>query len=69
MGQSQGARSAPWYNPKTWSKRTWIITVTAIAIIIVAVIVIPVEVTKATAYPSYTSLNYTLSETYSADDL
>ncbi|KUI65425.1 hypothetical protein VM1G_01250 [Cytospora mali] len=67
MARSEGAKSPQWYNFKTWSKKAWIIVGVVIAIILVIVIVVPVEVTKNNAYPSYTTLNYTLSETYSPD--
>ena len=69
MAGSEGAKSPPWYNPKAWSKKTWIIIGAVAAVIIAAVIVAAVEVTKANEYPGYSALNYTLSETYSTDSL
>jgi uncharacterized membrane protein YvbJ len=69
MAHNEGAKSSQGLGLKSWSKKTWIIIGAIIAIIIVVVIVVPVEVTKANAYPSYTTLNYTLAETYSTDTL
>lgn len=53
---------------KSWSKKTWIIVGSAAAVILIIVIVVPVEVTKENAYPSYTAINYTLSDTYSGSE-
>lgn len=52
---------------QTWSKKTWIIVGSAAVIILIVVIVVPVEVAKENAYPSYTSINYTLADTYSGE--
>lgn len=69
QAQGVGANSSQWWNVKAWSKKAWIIVGVIIAIIIVIVVVVPVEVTEKNAYPSYTTLNYSLSETYSPDAL
>ncbi|KAK6951819.1 hypothetical protein Daesc_006344 [Daldinia eschscholtzii] len=61
--RSQSA--APWWNPRSWSKKTWAIVVAAAIIILIIVIVVPVEVTKANRYPNYTKLNYALADEYS----
>jgi hypothetical protein len=53
----------PWYNFKYWGKRAWAAAVVVVVLIIVIVIIIAVEVTKKNAYPDYTELNYSLSET------
>ncbi|KAI1466289.1 glycoside hydrolase family 16 protein [Daldinia caldariorum] len=57
--------AAPWWNPRSWRKRTWAIVVAAVVIILVIVIVVPIEVTKANRYPNYTKLNYALADEYS----
>ncbi|ROV90061.1 hypothetical protein VSDG_08378 [Cytospora chrysosperma] len=67
MAYNEGAKSSQGFGLKSLSKKAWIIIGAIIAIIIVVVIVVPVEVTEANAYPSYTTLNYTLAETYSTD--
>lgn len=67
MAYNEGAKSSQGFGLKSLSKKTWIIIGAIIAIIIVVVIVVPVEVTEANAYPSYTTLDYTLTETYSTD--
>ncbi|OIW30281.1 hypothetical protein CONLIGDRAFT_362031 [Coniochaeta ligniaria NRRL 30616] len=55
--------SSPWYR----KKRTW----AAVALVIIIAIVVPVAVVvtrnKKSAYPDYTTLNYTLLETYSGE--
>ncbi|KAF3064058.1 putative glycosidase C21B10.07 [Daldinia childiae] len=55
----------PWWNPKSWRKRTWAIVVIAFIIIIIVAVVTPVEVAKANRYPNYTKLNYALADEYS----
>lgn len=69
MARAGGAKSPQWYNFKSWSVKTWLIIGAVIVVIIVAVVVGAVEGTKANAYPNYKALNYTLSETYSTDNL
>lgn len=53
----------PWYNFKYWGKRGWAGFVAVVVVIIVIIIVVAVEVTKNNAYPDYTQLSYSLSET------
>ncbi|KAI0852360.1 glycoside hydrolase family 16 protein [Daldinia vernicosa] len=55
----------PWWNPRSWRKRTWAIVVVALIIIIIVAVVTPVEVAKANRYPNYTKLNYALVDEYS----
>lgn len=57
----------PWWNPRYWGKRVFI-TIGIIAIIVlVIIIIVAVMVTKAAkknnAYPNYTNVTYSLSET------
>lgn len=54
--------SAPWYQPRYWTKRTWVIVGLIAAVILVIVIVVPVEVTKANRYPNYSKLQYSLAD-------
>ncbi|EOO01541.1 putative glycoside hydrolase family 16 protein [Phaeoacremonium minimum UCRPA7] len=56
-----------WYNPRTWRKRIWAILVAIIVIIIVVVVAVVVTLNKQGAYPNYTNLTYTLSDTYSGE--
>jgi hypothetical protein len=53
----------PWYNFKYWGKKAWAGAIAVVVLIIVIIIIIAVEVTKKNAYPDYTKLNYSLSET------
>lgn len=57
----QGSR----WNPRNWSKRTWIVAVVVAIVALIAIIVGAVEGTKSNAYPDYTPLNYSLTDTYS----
>ncbi|XDG02035.1 hypothetical protein ABKA04_001650 [Annulohypoxylon sp. FPYF3050] len=63
-GNMAAQQGLPWWNPKSWRKRTWAIVAAIVAVIIVIVIVVPVEVVKANRYPDYSFINYTLSDTY-----
>lgn len=62
---SSPSRSA--WNPRSWSRRIWLIIGTVIIVIVVAVVgaVVGVRATrnnssKSDSYPNYTRLNYTL---------
>lgn len=55
--------SMPWWNPRYWRKRVWLGVVVAILVILAIVIAVAVTQTRKSAYPDYTALNYTLSET------
>lgn len=62
--------SMPWWNPRYWSKRIWIIVI--IVIVVVVAIVVPVVVTQtrsstSNAYPTYTNLTYSLVDTYAGE--
>lgn len=52
-------------NPKNWSRRCWIILAGALVIVLIIVIVIAVVVSRANQYPDYSTLNYSLVDTYS----
>lgn len=49
------------------SKKTLMIIGGVAVAVIIIVIVVPVEVTKENAYPSYTAVNYSLTDTYSGE--
>lgn len=49
------------------SKKTWMIIGAVGVAILVIVIVVPVEVAKENAYPDYSAINYTLTDTYSGE--
>ncbi|KAK3308164.1 glycoside hydrolase family 16 protein [Chaetomium strumarium] len=61
------------WDPRSWSRRIWLILVTIIIIIVVAIVatVVGVRATRNSGngkddrYPNYTRLNYTLVDTYS----
>lgn len=56
--------SMPWWNPRYWRKRVWGGVVAAILIVIAIIIgVVVSQVKKNNAYPNYTQLSYSLSET------
>ena len=52
------------WNPRSWSKRAWIIAAVLAVLVLIAVIVGAVEGAKRDAYPTYTKLNYSLRDTY-----
>ncbi|EXJ78395.1 endo-1,3(4)-beta-glucanase [Capronia coronata CBS 617.96] len=52
-------------NPKTWSRKCWIILAVIVVIILIIVIVVPVVVTRHSRYPDYSALTYSLAATYS----
>lgn len=56
--------SMPWWNPRYWRKRVW--AAVSAVIVIVIVIAVAVGVTQAkknNAYPDYSALSYSLSDT------
>lgn len=63
-----GTRRPSNWNPKTWSKKVWTGVTAGLVIVIVAIIVGAVLGTRANAYPDYSPLRYTLSDTYSGTD-
>ncbi|KAK7414686.1 hypothetical protein QQX98_006454 [Neonectria punicea] len=59
--------SMPWWNPRYWRKRVWFGVVAAILIVIAIIIGVVVSVTKKNAYPNYSTLSYSLVDTYSGE--
>lgn len=61
--------SMPWWNPRYWTKRIWIV-LTIIVVAIIAIIV-AVAVTQSrssnNAYPNYSNLSYSLVDTYGGE--
>ena len=53
----------PWWNPRYWSRKVWIIVGIVLVVIIVIIIAVAVTVSKNNAYPNYTELSYTLKDT------
>jgi hypothetical protein len=51
--------------PSNWSKKAWLGAALGIAVVIAAIIIGAVLGTRATAYPDYSKLTYTLTDTYS----
>lgn len=68
MGLVHVNPGSPFSFINSWGKKTWIIAGSAAAVGLILIIVVPVEVAKENAYPSYTSINYTLADTYSGTD-
>ncbi|KAI0124388.1 endo-beta-glucanase [Xylariales sp. AK1849] len=58
----------PWWNARYWRKRTWAAVIIVLVIAIVAGVVAGVLVAKANRYPDYTTLSYSLQDTYSGTD-
>ena len=51
-------------NPKTWSKKCWIILSAVVVILLVIIVAVAVSVSRANRYPNYSKLNYSLTDTY-----
>lgn len=62
-GIRQVQTTMPWWNPRYWRKRVWAGLVAAILIIVVIAVAVGVTQSKNNAYPDYTTLSYSLSET------
>ena len=56
------------FDPRTWSKKTWIIAAAALVAVIVAAVVAGVEASKSGKYPDYTALNYSFVKAYEGTD-
>jgi hypothetical protein len=52
-----------WFDVRYWRKRNLIISAIALVAIIVIVIAVPIVEVKANAYPNYSQLTYTLTDT------
>jgi hypothetical protein len=52
-------------NPKSWSKKCWIIVAAVLVIVLIIIIAVAVTVSRANRYPDYSKLNYSLTDTYS----
>ena len=62
-----GEYKAPWYDVRSWRRRTWAV-VAAVVVVLVVVIAVPAAVVSKRnssegRYPDYVKLNYTLRET------
>ena len=55
------------FNPKSWSRRRWLIISLIAVVTLVIVIVIAVEISRANRYPNYSRLAYRLAQTYSGE--
>jgi hypothetical protein len=60
------------WDPRSWSRRAWLILVTALIVIVIVIVgaVVGVRATRnnspdgtSSSYPDYTQLNYTLIDT------
>lgn len=67
MGVIKMAPNGPLHFLQGLSKKSWMIIGGVAVAVLVVVIVVPVEVAELNEYPSYTAINYTLSETYSGE--
>ena len=52
-------------NPKSWSRRCWLIVAVPPLIVFIIVIAVAVAVSWDNRYPDYSKLNYNLVDTYS----
>ena len=61
--EDEDTLSPRWYDAKRWGKKVWIAVGAIIAIIIIIVVVGVVEGEKKNAYPDYSKLSYSLTDT------
>ncbi|KAK5116488.1 hypothetical protein LTR62_008037 [Meristemomyces frigidus] len=64
---TQSPLSSRWA-PRNWNKKTWIGISIAAIILLVVIIVAAVVGSQNNAYPNYTALQYTLTDTYAGTD-
>ena len=63
-GQSiRTTATRPWWNPRYWARKVWLIIVAIIIIIIIIAVAVGVTVSKNNAYPLYKELSYSLADT------
>lgn len=67
---SEKAGAGRWslIRPRTWGRKTYIALGVLLVVVIIAAVVGGVEGSKANAYPNYSSLNYSLKDTYAGTD-
>jgi ABC-type proline/glycine betaine transport system permease subunit len=53
----------PWWNPRYWQKRVWLILVAIVVIIAIVVGAVVGVQAKKSRYPEYSELSYSLAET------
>ena len=62
-----GEYKAPWYDVRSWRRRTWGAVVAVVVVVVLAIAVPAAVVSKRNSsegrYPDYVRLNYTLRET------
>lgn len=56
------------WNPRTWSKPVLLGVIAATVVVIAAIIIGAVLGTRANAYPDYSSISYSLTDTYAGSD-
>ncbi|KAK0383540.1 hypothetical protein NLU13_9451 [Sarocladium strictum] len=62
--------SMPWWNPRYWTKRIWIILGILLVAIVVVAVAVGVTQSKSNnrdSYPNYTNLTYNLVDTYGGE--
>jgi hypothetical protein len=57
------------WNPKSWSRRRWLVIGLIIVFALVVAVVLAIEIGRANRYPEYSSLDYRLAQTYSGSNL
>lgn len=57
----------PWWNARYWRKRVWGGLVVAIVLCLIIIVVVAVTQVRKNRYPDYTTLSYSLSDTYEGE--
>ncbi|KAM5374913.1 hypothetical protein ACJZ2D_006257 [Fusarium nematophilum] len=57
----------PWWNPRYWRKRVWAGVAAGVVILLVIVIAVAVTEVRKNRYPDYSTLSYSLKDTYEGE--
>lgn len=57
----------PWWNVRSWGKKAWAVFTGVVVVILIIVIAVAVVVSRNNRYPTYSTQNYSLSETFSGE--
>lgn len=63
FGESRTTKTAAWWKPRYWRKRTWAIVAGVFIVIIAVVVAVAVALSGLTNYPDYKAVSYALRDT------
>ncbi|KAF4580293.1 glycoside hydrolase family 16 [Ophiocordyceps camponoti-floridani] len=68
FGESRTTKTAAWWKPRYWRKRTWAIVAGVFIVIIAVVVAVAVALSGLTNYPDYKAVSYALRDTYEGEN-